>query len=100
MYAGAPDNPVLCDVDPPSFGQGTILAADKEACTIDFQLMEGYTLNEKPGRIELFTPDGVMLPHLQDEPSEYTDLGAHQCQGLARRARQIRRMSSSWSAAC
>ena len=79
MCTGAPDDPFLCDVDPPTFGQGTILAADKEACTIDFQLMEGYMLKDKPYRIEVFTPEAVMLPHLQDEPSEYTDLGAPRC---------------------
>ena len=36
-------------------------------------------LNEKPGRIELFTHEGVLLPHVQDVPGEHTDLGARCC---------------------
>ena len=76
MGAGAPGDPLIFESDPVGFAQGWVLGADKEACTIDLQLMDGYELADALGRIELFTPQGVMLPHPQDVPQEHTDLGA------------------------
>ena len=43
--AGAPDVRLLCNVAPLLWAV-TSLAADKEACTVDFQLRPGYTLSE------------------------------------------------------
>ena len=73
--AGAPNDPLLLDSDPLGFAQGWVLAANQEEATIDLQLMDGYALTVKPNRIELFTSEGVMLPHVQDVPQEHTDLG-------------------------
>ena len=79
MSAGAPGDPLIFDSDPINWAQGWITGADKEACTIDLRLMDGYDITEKPGRIKLFTPDGVALPHTQDPVQEHTDLGEPCC---------------------
>ena len=55
------------DNDPMAFTQGTIVGANPDELTIDVRIMDGYILPTKTdGRIEIFTPEGVMLPHGQD----------------------------------
>ena len=72
---GSPDEPLIIDSEPLGFTQGRIIESNKEELTIDFQIMEGYRVPTEGGRIELFTPEGVMLPHTQDVPQEVHDLG-------------------------
>ena len=80
--AGAPGDPLVFDSDPITFAQGWIIASDQKAQTIDVRLMPGYEVLCKPGRIKVFTPDGVALPHMQDPVQEHTDLGKPCCSAL------------------
>ena len=75
VSTGSPDEPLIIDSEPLGFTQGRIIDSNKEELTIDFQIMEGYRVPKEGGRIELFTPEGVMLPHTQDVPQEVQDLG-------------------------
>ena len=58
--------PFVMDADPLGWTQGEIVDFNEEDMTIDAQLFEGYAMPTKGERIEIFTPDGVMLPHGQD----------------------------------
>ena len=76
ILTGSPEEPLVIDSEPLGFTQGHIVAANKEDLTIDIQIMEGYTAaKDCGGRIEMFSPDGVMLPHNQDPNKEVEDLG-------------------------
>ena len=74
--AGSPEEPLIIDSEPLGFTQGRIIASNKDDLTIDIEIMEGYTAaKDTGGRIEIFSPDGVMLPHNQDPTKEVEDLG-------------------------
>ena len=76
VSTGSPEEPLIIDSEPLGFTQGHIIASDKEDLTIDIQIMEGYTpVKDCGGRIEVFSPDGVMLPHNQDPTKGVEDLG-------------------------
>ena len=77
MRAGSEDDPFVIDSEPIGFTQGFITASSNESQTITLKLMDGYAPPVPSGRIELFAPNGTMLPHLQDEFQNVTDLGMH-----------------------
>ena len=80
MCAGAQGDPLILDSDPVPYTQGRILSYDKDALTVDAELLEGYNPPVDNARIKLFTPEGVMLPHTQDPTQDYQDLGELACQ--------------------
>lgn len=80
MCAGARDDPLILDSDPLPYTQGRILSYDKNALTVDAELLEGYKPPVDNGSIKLFTPEGVMLPHTQDPTQGFEDLGELACQ--------------------
>lgn len=66
--------PVILDAEPLAWSQMQIIGFDAKEFTIDGRVFEGYPMPEKGGRIEIFTPEGVMLPHTQDGPSVWLPL--------------------------
>ena len=58
--------PFVLDADPLGWTQGEIVAINPEDWTIDARIFDGYAIPTEGERIELFTTEGVMLPHSQD----------------------------------
>lgn len=58
--------PFVLDADPLGWTQGEIIDLNEAEMTIDAQIFEGYAMPTKGERIEIFTPEGLMLPHGQD----------------------------------
>lgn len=58
--------PLVLDAEPFAFTQGELVAVDAGEQTLDVRIFDGYHLPLSTGRIEFFTPEGVMLPHGQD----------------------------------
>ena len=66
------------DSSPLPWTQGIITGANNYSQTVDFTLMPGYpdpAGSGGTGRITLFTPEGVMLPHTQDPVQSVSQLG-------------------------
>ncbi len=66
---------MILDSYPVAFTQGRILSYDTEALTIDAELLPGYNPPNGHGKIRVFTPEGVSLPHTQDVSQNEEDLG-------------------------
>ena len=77
--AGDQGDPLILDSDPVPYTQGRIVSYDKEALTVEAELLEGYKPPTDNGGIKLFTPEGVMLPHTQDVTQGYEDMGEPLC---------------------
>ena len=58
--------PFMMDADPLGWTQGEIVAINPEEWTIDACIFDGYDIPTEGERIEMFTTEGVMLPHSQD----------------------------------
>ena len=58
--------PFMLDADPLGWTQGEIIAINPEEWTIDARVFDGYDIPIGGERIEIFTAEGVMLPHSQD----------------------------------